>query len=95
MDISLPNTSLTLVFSGQATVYLVRERQHFWKSRPGHWLLVSSVADVIVVSLLATGVVLMAPVNPLVVVALLVSVGVYLLLLDLLKTRLLQWDDLH
>ena len=25
---------ITLVFTGQGTVYLVRERQHFWKSRP-------------------------------------------------------------
>ncbi len=86
---------LTLVFSGQATVYLVRERRHLWKSWPGHWLLVSSLADVIVVGLLATYGVLMAPVSPLAVVALLALVGVYLLLLDFLKIRLLRWSGFH
>lgn len=86
---------LTLVFSGQATVYLVRERRHFWHSLPGHWLILSSIIDVIVVSLLATCGVLMAPVSPLLVVALIVLVGVCLLLLDILKTRLLRWGDLR
>jgi H+-transporting ATPase len=86
---------LTLVYSGQATVYLVRERRHFWMSRPGHWMLVSSVADVIVVSLLATCGVLMASVSPLAVVALLTLVGAYLLLLDFLKLRLFRWQRLH
>ena len=86
---------LILVFSGQATVYLVRERRHFWESLPGHWLLVSSIADVIVVSLLATCGVLMAPVSPLAVLALLALVGVYSLLLDFLKIRLFRWHRLH
>jgi H+-transporting ATPase len=86
---------LTLVFSGQATVYLVRERRHFWQSAPGHWLVLSSVADVVVVSLLSTGGILMAPVSPLAVLALLALVGVYLLLLDILKTRLFRWHRLH
>ncbi|MGC1435400.1 MAG: cation-transporting P-type ATPase, partial [Terriglobales bacterium] len=36
---------VTLVFTGQGTVYLVRQRQHFWKSRPSKWLLLSSAAD--------------------------------------------------
>jgi len=86
---------LTLVFSGQATVYLVRERRHFWQSVPGHWLLLSSIADVVVVSLLATCGVLMTPVSPLVIVALLALVGIYLLLLDFLKARLFRWCGLH
>ena len=28
-----------LVFTGQGNVYLVRERRHFWRSRPSRWLL--------------------------------------------------------
>jgi H+-transporting ATPase len=86
---------LTLVFSGQATVYLVRERRHFWQSAPGHWLVLSSVADVVVVSLLSTFGILMAPISPLVVLALIALVGIYLLLLDFLKTRLFRWYALH
>jgi H+-transporting ATPase len=44
---------LMLVFTGQGNVYLVRERRHFWNSRPSRWLVVSSCADIAVVSLLA------------------------------------------
>jgi H+-transporting ATPase len=32
---------ITLVFSGQGTVYLVRERLPFWRSAPSGWLLAS------------------------------------------------------
>lgn len=35
---------LMLVFSSQFRVYIVRERGHFWSSRPGRELLISSVA---------------------------------------------------
>jgi len=52
---------LMLVFSGQATVYVVRERNHFWKSRPVNWLLAATAGDVFVVSTLAIGGILMAP----------------------------------
>lgn len=41
---------LTLVFTGQATVYLVRERHHFWKSEPSLWMLASSLADITIIS---------------------------------------------
>jgi H+-transporting ATPase len=46
-------TVVTLVFSGQAVFYVARERQHLWSSRPGRWLLVSSVVDLAIISLLA------------------------------------------
>jgi H+-transporting ATPase len=85
---------LTLVFSGQATVYLVRERHHFWRSAPGHWLVLASVADVVVVGLLATCGILMAPISLLALLALLALVGLYLLLLDFLKVRLIRWHNL-
>jgi H+-transporting ATPase len=53
---------LMLVFTGQGTVYLVRERSRFWKSVPGRWLLFSSLADILAVSILATRGILMAPI---------------------------------
>jgi len=86
---------LTLVFSGQATVYLVRERRHFWDSVPGHWLLLSSLADVVVVSLLAAFGLLMTAVNVSLILGLIALVAVYLILMDFLKTRLFRWYDLH
>jgi len=44
---------LMLVFSGQATVYVVRERGRFWGSRPAPWLLAATAFDVVAVSLMA------------------------------------------
>ena len=52
-----------LVFNGQGTVYLVRERRHFWSSRPSRWLLTSSLLDLLIVSVMATQGILMAPIS--------------------------------
>jgi H+-transporting ATPase len=74
-----------LVFTGQANVYLVRERRHVWSSRPGRWLMISTVVDVIVVSILATQGILMVSINLELVAGLLVAVSGYLVALDFLK----------
>ena len=31
---------------GEATLYAIRERQHLWNSRPGTWLIVSTIGDI-------------------------------------------------
>jgi H+-transporting ATPase len=83
---------ILLVFSGQGTVYLVRERRHFWKSRPGGWLLLSSLLDILVVSTLAmTGIpALLTPLPPTLVLLTLGLVALYLAGLDFLKVRLID-----
>ena len=81
---------LTLVFSGQGTVYLVRERGHLWRSRPSGWMVASSCADFVLVSILAVFGVLMAPVSPAIILGLLVSVFVYLGAVDFLKIRIFR-----
>ena len=43
---------IALVFGSQTTLYAIRDRQHLW-SRPGLWLNVSSLANVLIVSTLA------------------------------------------
>jgi H+-transporting ATPase len=48
---------IILVLGGQAVVYVVRERRHLWHSRPGGWLLSSSVLDIgIAITLAMTGI---------------------------------------
>ncbi|HEV2446161.1 MAG TPA: hypothetical protein VGS58_09575, partial [Candidatus Sulfopaludibacter sp.] len=81
---------LTLVFGGQGTVYLVRERSHLWRSCPSRWMLLSSAADLVVVSLLATRGVLMAPLPPVLVGGLFGAVLLYLFLIDYLKIAILR-----
>ncbi len=50
---------LMLVCVAQANVYLVRERRHFWKSRPSKWLLLASAIGIVLTMALVLGGVLM------------------------------------
>ena len=52
---------VTLVFASQATIYVVRDRRRMWTSRPGGWLLLSSLLDVGIATSLAISGTLMAP----------------------------------
>jgi H+-transporting ATPase len=81
---------ITLVFTGQATVYLVRERKHFWHSLPSRWMVCSSLLDIAVVMLLATQGILMAAIPLKLVLAILVGCAVYFLGLDALKASVLK-----
>ena len=76
---------VTLVFSGQAILYVVRERRHIWSSRPSTWLMVGSAIDLLIISTLATRGILMRPLPVVVVVVLLAVTLVFSLLLDLAK----------
>lgn len=79
-----------LVLSGQLTVYLVREPHAFWRSRPSRWLLLSSLADIVIVSVLAIQGWLMAAIPPLLVAALLGVGLLYLLGADVIKVGLFR-----
>lgn len=81
---------LMLVFSGQSTVFLVRERGRFWRTAPGRWLILASVGDLVVVSLLARLGVLMHPLALHWIIALLGLTLVYTVLLDGLKVWYFQ-----
>ncbi len=81
---------LTLVFTGQGTVYLVRERGHFWRTRPSAWLLGSSLADIVVVSLLAWRGILMAPLPLWLILSIFAASAAWLALLDFPKTAILR-----
>jgi H+-transporting ATPase len=54
-------TVVSIVFGSQATTYVIRGRQHLWGLRPSIWLVLSSVADVFIISTLATFGIAMAP----------------------------------
>jgi H+-transporting ATPase len=72
----------TLVFSGQAILYVVRERRHLWSSRPSTWLMVGSAADLLIIATLATRGILMKPLPVSVVAVLLAATLVFSLLLE-------------
>ena len=79
-----------LVFSGLANVYLVRERGPFWKSRPGTPLLLATIADVFVVTLLAAQGILMGPISITLIAILAGLTLAYALILDLFKVVVFQ-----
>jgi H+-transporting ATPase len=53
-----------IVFGSQVTTYVIRGRQHLWGLRPSLMLVLSSVADVLIISTLAVMGIAMAPLPP-------------------------------
>lgn len=84
-----------LVFTGQGIVYLIRERRHFWYSLPGKWLMLSSLFDISIVSLLATQGILMTAISPVLIIELLLVIIVYLIAIDFLKIRVFSYFNVH
>ena len=94
LGLGLPGTQtlvfVMLVFTGQATVYLVRERGHLWAARPSNWMMLATGLDVVVVVAMADRGILMAPVHLAYLALLLAAVVAATLLLDLVKAPLLS-----
>jgi H+-transporting ATPase len=76
---------LVLVFGSQATIYAIRERRHLWRTPPSLWLVVSSVADIVIASTLAVGGIAMTALSPLLVAATLAAAVGFAFVLDLVK----------
>ena len=81
---------VTLVFTGQGMVYLVRERGHFWNSAPSRWMILSSIVDVSAVCLLSTRGILMAPLPDSLIGLVILACVLYLIALDFLKVPILR-----
>jgi H+-transporting ATPase len=81
---------VTLIFSGQAILYVVRERRYLWSSRPSPWLMAASVADLLVISTLATRGIFMKPLPVALVAVLLAVTVVFSLVLDQIKVRIFR-----
>jgi H+-transporting ATPase len=81
-----------LLFGGLFTIFVVRERSNFWKSKPSRPLLTAIAADIVISSLISViGIPGLAPIPPIYVVITLAWFFVFALLLnDQLKTHLLH-----
>jgi H+-transporting ATPase len=79
-----------LVFSGQFTVYMVRERDHFWTSRPGKWLLTSSFFDILVISMISWRGVLVSPIPASFVLLALIITFAWMAALDQVKNAVFR-----
>ena len=54
---------VAIVYGSQATIYAIRERRHLWGARPTIWLACSSIADLLIISILAVRGIAMAPLS--------------------------------
>jgi H+-transporting ATPase len=77
-----------IVFGSQATTYVIRGRQHLWGLRPSLFLVLSSVADVLIISALAICGVAMAPLTVSIVSSEFAAAIVFGLLMDVVKIPL-------
>ncbi len=78
-------SAVGIVFGSQATTYVIRGRQHLWGLRPSLTLVLSSVADVLIISTLAVRGIAMAPLTLSIVTCELAAAIAFGLLLDLVK----------
>jgi H+-transporting ATPase len=76
---------IALVFGGEATLYALRERRHLWSSRPGTWVIIATVVDILIISALAIRGIAMHPLPMPVVVSTLSAALLFAFLLDLVK----------
>ena len=81
-----------LLFGGLFTIFVVRERGNFWKSKPSRPLLIAIIADILISSIISiTGIPGLAPIPPMYVALALAWFFVFgLLLNDQIKTHLLR-----
>ncbi len=86
---------ITLVFTAQGMIYLVRERHHFWASHPGKWLLRASALAILAVILLASFGILMQAIPLWLTLGTLALVAIALFGLDFLKVWVFRKFNLH
>ena len=77
-----------IVFGSQATTYVIRGRQHLWGLRPSLFLVLSSVADLIIISTLAVCGIAMAPLTLSIIASEFAAAIVFGLLMDVVKIPL-------
>ena len=76
---------LAVVFGNQATTYANRTRQHLWSIRPSFLLILSSLADLSIASIMAGVGIAMAPLPPLVISETLAGAVAFAFVVDIVK----------
>jgi H+-transporting ATPase len=78
-------SAVGVVFGSQATTYVVRGRQHLWGLRPSIWLVLSSIADVLIISTLAVFGIAMTPLPIAIIAGEFVAAIAFGVVMDLVK----------
>jgi H+-transporting ATPase len=77
--------AVTLIFGGEAILYCVRERRHLWRSRPSTWMIIATVADIIIISVLALRGIEMQAISAAVAATVFAAAMLFSFLLDFIK----------
>jgi H+-transporting ATPase len=78
-------TAIVLVYGSQAITYAVRERRHLWGLWPTRWLVLSTCADVLFISVLANRGIAMTPLSIAVLATILGASVVFWMFLNVVK----------
>jgi H+-transporting ATPase len=81
---------VAIVFGNQATTYTNRERRRLWCSSPSKWVILSSVGDLLIASILAITGIAMTALPVVIVVGTLLATIVFAVLLDFIKVPLFR-----
>lgn len=81
---------VAIVYGSQATIYSLRARRHMWGLRPTIWLVLCSVADVAIITVLAQIGIAMAPLSLSTLGCELASAALFGLILDAIKIPILS-----
>jgi len=81
--------AVALVAGGQAAYYCVRTRGALWSTRPSLWVILASLANLLVIGVLAWQGWLMAPLGPALIGATLLAAAAFALALDRVKIAVL------
>jgi H+-transporting ATPase len=77
---------IAFAFGSEGALYSLRDRRRIWSSRPGTWVIVSSIADVLIISFLAVRGIAMQPLSLSTVAWLLLAALIFAFVLDLVKS---------
>jgi H+-transporting ATPase len=78
-------TAIVLVYGSQAITYAIRDRRHLWGLRPTKWLVLSTCADVLFISILAKCGFAMAPLSLAVLATILGAAVAFWMVLNVVK----------
>src|SRR6202044_2946803 len=78
-------TAIVLVYGSQSITYAVRDRRHFWGLRPTKWLVLSTCADILFISVLANRGIVMAPLSLTVLITMLGASVLFWMALNIIK----------
>jgi H+-transporting ATPase len=81
---------VVIVFGNQATTYTNRTRKRMWSTRPSSWLVLSSIADLLIASTLANRGIAMAPLSFAVIGGTFVGAIVLAFAVDIVKVPVFQ-----